>query len=315
MSQNPTLAIEKTEDLSISDSCVVGGPPRVWTIWVALLAVAITMLVAQAILVIAIFVYFGINGKDVKEIEALLPGAMTTPQFFILSLFFGPGLFGVVSLIAACLSPEPWRERLGLVPVQVSRAVYPFATFGSLFPAAVSFGLAGLVAEILPEALIDKSVVELYEKMTPAWSIPFVVLIGLIPGFCEEMLFRGYIQRRLISRWRPFWGITLSSILFGLAHVVPTTVVFATVIGFYLGILAWRCGSIWPSILCHLFINSSINLWRVIVKFWGIPEQTQTICEGLGLGLSAACFAATLWLLFRKPMAQASSIRNVPSPN
>ena len=307
MSQDHTFAIEGTEPLSNNDSRVAGKPPRVWTIWVTLLAIAVVMMVAQIVMVAGIFVYFALNGKDVKEIEALLPGAMTTPQFIILSLFCGPGLFGLGAFVAARFSPEPWRERLGLVPVRVSRAIYPLAMFGSLFLAAVSFGLAGLVAELLPEALIDKSVAELYEKLTPLWSIPFVILIGLIPGFCEEMLFRGYVQRRLISRWRPFWGITLSSILFGLAHVMPLTVVFATVIGFYLGVLAWKCGSIWPSILCHLFINSAINLWRTMVKFQEIPEQTQNLCEGIGLGISAICFAATLWLLFRKQNATATS--------
>ncbi len=72
------------------------------------------------------------------------------------------------------------------------------------------------------------------------------------------------------------------------------------------GVLAWKCGSIWPSILCHLFINSGLNLWRVAVQFLEIPEQTRTICEGVVLGISVVCFGATLWLLFRRPNHLAS---------
>ena len=277
--------------------------PRIWTIWVTLGATAIAMFIAQTLMVLGVFAYFLINGKEFEEIEPLLLGALANPPIFIAMLFCGPGVFGLGAFVAAYFSPEPLRERLGFLPVRVSRSIYPLSIVGSLFPMAAGFALAGLLMQWLPESMSDKSFVEMFEKLTPFWAIPFVIFVGLIPGFCEEMLFRGYIQRRLIRRWNPVWGITVSSVLFGLAHVMPITVVFATVVGFYLGVLAWKCGSIWPSILCHLFINSGLNLWRVAVRFLGIPEQTQSICEGIVLGVSAICFVATVWLLFRKPLA------------
>jgi membrane protease YdiL (CAAX protease family) len=289
--------------------------PRIWTIWVTLGATAIAMFIAQTLMFVGIFAYFLINGKELEEIEPLLLGALANPPIFILMLFFGPGIFGLGALVAAYFSPEPLRERLGFLPVQVPRSIYPLSIMGSLFPMVAGFALAGLLVQLLPESMSDKSFVQMFEKLTPFWSIPFVIFIGLIPGFCEEMLFRGYVQRRFIRRWQPFWGITLSSILFGLAHVMPVTVVFATVVGFYLGVLAWKCGSIWPSIACHIFINSSINLWRVIIKFGEIPEGAQTIAEWTILGISALCFLATLRLLYRRNNGQpVTSVSDTRTP-
>lgn len=301
MSQDiSALPTKVAEVVSTSDISSETKTPRVWTVWVTLLAVAVAMFIAQTLVVVGIFAYFAINGKDVDEIEPLLMGTLSNPPIFIMMLFCGPGVFGLGALVAAMFSPEPFKERLGLLPVQGSRAIYPVSIVGSLFPMAVGFALGGLLMKMIPESMTDRSFVQMFDQLTPFWSIPFVILIGLIPGFCEEMLFRGYVQRRFISRYQPLWGITLSSILFGLAHIVPVTVVFATIVGFYLGILAWKTGSIWPSILCHLFINSGLNLWRVVVKFYEIPESTQNLLEGTCLGISALCFAATLWLLFRK---------------
>lgn len=309
------LPNQVAEIVSTSDISSETKRPRVWTVWVTLLAIAVAMFIAQALVVIGIFIYFAMNGKKVEEIEPMLMGTLSSPPIFILMLFCGPGLFGIGALVAAYFSPERLRERLGLVPVQVSRAIYPLSIVGSLFPMVIGFALAGSLVQILPERLIDKSFMDFFERLTPFWSIPFVILIGLIPGFCEEMLFRGYVQRRFIRRWRPVWGITLSSMLFGLAHVVPVTVVFATVVGFYLGVLAWKCGSIWPSIACHIFINSSVNLWRVIVKFGEIPEGAQTIAEWTILGISALCFLATLRLLYRRNNGQpVTSVSDTRTP-
>lgn len=99
--------------------------------------------------------------------------------------------------------------------------------------------------------------------MTNTWAVPFILLIGLLPGIAEEILFRGYLQRRFIDRWGPAQGIAVTSIIFGLFHVTPHGIALATIIGVWLGMLAYQIGSILPGIFCHAAINSGWNIGQV----------------------------------------------------
>lgn len=274
--------------------------PRVWTVFGSMLLSIVLTTVTQALVIGGVGIYFRAQGVPTAELNAQLESSLTSPSIFILLLIVGPGVFGLVAYAAAQRSAQGWIQRLGLVPVQLSPAIYPLSLLGSVFVFAVSMGMAAGLAELVPELPQDDTAKNLLEKMTPFWAIPFVVVIGLVPGFCEEMLFRGYVQRRLIARWNPFCGITLTSISFGLFHVLPTAIVFATVIGFYLGILAWKSGSIWPTIWCHLFINSGVNLWRVVIKFADVSEFLQLILNCVFVVMGLVGFVATLWLLFRR---------------
>lgn len=46
----------------------------------------------------------------------------------------------------------------------------------------------------------------------------FVLFLGM--GFGEEIVFRGYIQTRLVERYRAFWGILITAIVFVLLHQI-----------------------------------------------------------------------------------------------
>ena len=133
--------------------------------------------------------------------------------------------------------------------------------------------------------------------MTNTWAVPFILLIGLLPGIAEEILFRGYVQRRFVDRWGPAAGIAVTSIIFGLFHVTPHGIALATIIGVWLGVLAYRTGSIVPGILCHAAINSGWNVWQVGKKLWGLPETPSTATSVIGITLMVLFFALSIWAL------------------
>lgn len=97
--------------------------------------------------------------------------------------------------------------------------------------------------------------------------------VSATAGICEETLYRGFLTW-YIARWMapladnptgywsgplvvPWTAITLSSLIFGLAHSylgirqVPRTFV----VGLLLAALAWLSGSLWPSIVLHAAID------------------------------------------------------------
>jgi hypothetical protein len=45
----------------------------------------------------------------------------------------------------------------------------------------------------------------------------------LFTAIFEETVFRGYVLRLVTERWGPAWGLTVSSLLFGLVHLMNPT--------------------------------------------------------------------------------------------
>ncbi|MCA9030717.1 MAG: CPBP family intramembrane metalloprotease [Planctomycetaceae bacterium] len=169
---------------------------------------------------------------------------------------------------------------------------------GALAPMSLGLLLAYLLGSILPA---DESGMALYDKMTWAWSVPFLAFMPLVPGVFEELLFRGYIQSRLAKRWSPWAAIVMTSLMFGVMHVVPHVIIFAFVLGLWLGYVAHRTNSVFPSIVCHATINFIWNLRRVGIKFFQWPEIPPL---WFNVALAAAilgCFLWSCWILKSLP--------------
>jgi membrane protease YdiL (CAAX protease family) len=92
-------------------------------------------------------------------------------------------------------------------------------------------------------------------------NIPFITLLpsllmsAIVAGLGEEAGFRGYMQGPLERRYGAAIAITVTSTVFGLAHLshgafVPA-ILFDIGWGALYGLLAYRSGSIVPAIVLH----------------------------------------------------------------
>jgi len=82
------------------------------------------------------------------------------------------------------------------------------------------------------------------------------VPLSFTAGFCEEVMFRGYLMTRLrllfkTKSWIP--SILISSMAFGLCHTYQglSGFIVITVYGAMFALLYIRTGSIWPGIIAH----------------------------------------------------------------
>jgi len=87
--------------------------------------------------------------------------------------------------------------------------------------------------------------------------------LALVPAVCEEWFFRGFLQGSLQKEAKPWQAILSASLLFGVFHVLTSTLSFermipSTIIGLILGLLFYKSGSIWPGILLHTIHNGLI---------------------------------------------------------
>jgi sodium transport system permease protein len=81
--------------------------------------------------------------------------------------------------------------------------------------------------------------------------------MAIAPGVCEELAFRGFILNGFARSARPSVAIVLSSIAFGVVHMVPQQVFNATLVGLVLGLIAIRSRSLIPGVLFHALYNGS----------------------------------------------------------
>ncbi|SHH95024.1 CAAX protease self-immunity [Clostridium collagenovorans DSM 3089] len=82
----------------------------------------------------------------------------------------------------------------------------------------------------------------------------FLTLCIIIP-FCEEVLFRGYIQGALVNM-SPMTKIVITSLLFALIHSSVSQVIFAFALGSIFSIITIKYESILPSSIIHMCINT-----------------------------------------------------------
>src|SRR5207248_4984217 len=90
--------------------------------------------------------------------------------------------------------------------------------------------------------------------------VPVLVMASLVAPLSEEPAFRGYAQSILEGAFRgPVVPVTISSVLFALAHVtqgflLPKLFVYFLV-GLVLGTIAYLTKSLWPGIAVHIMAD------------------------------------------------------------
>jgi membrane protease YdiL (CAAX protease family) len=107
------------------------------------------------------------------------------------------------------------------------------------------------------------------EEMIGPWPWWFAVLvIGLGPGFWEELWCRGFIGRGLVGRYGFLGGVLLTSLLFGLLHLDPVHAVGTAFLGMCLHFVYVTTRSLWVPMLLHT-MNNSVGVLAITVG----PEE------------------------------------------
>lgn len=123
----------------------------------------------------------------------------------------------------------------------------------------------------------NDSQVENFIKIRHAYDpVVNVVVMAAIPAFCEELCFRGGLQRIMIQICkRPLAGIVLSSILFSCLHFQFEGFLPRVFLGVLLGLAYWYSGSLWVAIVAHFFFNAAQIILAMYVP--GVVSKNPTI--------------------------------------
>jgi hypothetical protein len=102
-------------------------------------------------------------------------------------------------------------------------------------------------------------------NLSTAEQLAMLAMIGLLVPITEELLFRGYIQTRLVERHGPLPGILITSALFGLMHMNLYQSPATFFLGLVLGFAAWYGRSVIPAIAGHM-VNNTIAVGLTLLS-------------------------------------------------
>ncbi|TWU05838.1 CPBP family intramembrane glutamic endopeptidase [Stieleria varia] len=288
------------------------GGRRVWSsVLVVFASLAVFLVTSGVMAAVSVYVVHGeLTLRLLRDPAAM--EKVTQSRIGLVILVVIPQLAMVTpSILAALLSPVRTRRRLGLV-----RGHWPLWGWVA---AAFATPLVGLISSVVVGSFMQES--DSLKTMssvfrghgTTGFLIPLALMIGATPAICEELLFRGYVQTRLVKAWGPGVGIFIASVLFAVFHIDLVHVIAVLPLGLFLGFVAWRSGSLLPAMAGH-FVNNVFSVVAVVLA----PEDQNDITLAMpvaimSLSIMALGFLGTLAVIAAS-IAYPDPNKNLPTP-
>ncbi len=180
--------------------------------------------------------------------------ALLDPANLAVIQLAGFGVAIVAGLYAFAADRRPLAA-LTVVPVPL-----PIITLALVGGAALQFPLAevgNLMAEIFPRSLEQQ--LTQHRLLTPTGPVSALAIIAavvVVAPLTEELLFRGLLLPGLAERYGASFALGATALTFGLIHVEPGAIVYASIAGFIVGAVALRTGSVLPAIAMHAATNA-----------------------------------------------------------
>lgn len=168
--------------------------------------------------------------------------------------------------------------------------------------------LGGLMMEAvnLPNLLEDTF-------MDMSHSIWGIISIALVAPVLEECLFRGAIEGHLLTLWKgkPWAAIVVSGLIFGIIHLNPAQMLYASIIGIVLGWLRWRTGSVYPGIIGHILNNSLAVVFMRLYGADGSFEESFGESSQLWFAVAYAVVLIACFVFLHKKTAPLGNLSEV----
>lgn len=208
---------------------------------------------------------------------------------------------------------KPARERLGLLATGLRPAQGAVVLVATVVPFALGLAAAWLVTTVSGSSGDDTlGLQRMWHEGSRGGSAMWILMIALLPGFTEEVFYRGFLQRGLLLRWGPVAAILTSGLLFAVGHGDPAWAAAIFPLGLWLGVVAWRTGSVLLTFTMHAGVN---GLWTAGMMILSRDPASETVLNGIAIAVLALGLIAFPWaiaILRRRPAAATSAAERGP---
>lgn len=283
------------------------GPRFVLIAWLISVAILVSAGIAAVVLVsVSATVRAVLAGeKSSEELRRIAESATNSSAFAWASVIASQIALLACVWLAWRLLGRPARDRFGLAATRLTPAQSLVLLVGTIVPFAIGLFLAWLVG--LATGTSDQSVgplQQMWTRGTKFESIAWVMLIALVPGFIEEVFYRGFLLRGLLLKWGPMASIATSGLLFAIVHGDPVSASAILPLGLWLGFVAWRTGTIWLPFAMHAGVN---GVWTTTMMIAHRDPAAESWLNGAAIGaliVGMIAFTAGVVIL-RRPVPKA----------
>ena len=265
--------------------------------------VTLVMTLITALCVQRMALAYGINLSDLGSELATVTARMHLRFILIVNNL---GTYAIPALLAAYLTYRgQWLRRIGL-----RRVERPYLVTGAAGVFLFSLPLVTVAAYLnlqldLPQWMLqnEEQVEALLNNVlrtdTGAELLVTLITVAVVPGFAEEVLFRGLLQGRLLPKiMSGHAAIWVSATLFSAIHLEFAGFLPRLLLGAALGYSYRWTGSLWIPIVLHMLFN---GLQVLVAYYTGSGPVEGEIGENIGaLAIPAVAGLAVIALLARR---------------
>ncbi len=155
-----------------------------------------------------------------------------------------------------------------------------------------------------PQALGEGLEARQREWLMSGSLLSVLLVFAVLPGICEELLFRGFLMSGLRRKLSTSGLVLIVGLVFGLYHMSSEKLPLVTLMGILLTLICLRTGSIFPAMFVHM-VNNGLALASArcepVQRFFGMSaDATAGIQFSPRTGLFLAVFLLGLVLLARR---------------
>lgn len=262
-------------------------PPTVWQSFVTLALSLVFVLGSGVVIAIGLMLNNARQGIKVSPLDLMTsPGVIVASAFVTqVALFISVRFFPV---LLKDVGPDGWLARVRWEASRLHLGRVVLAWLGTL----ATGSLATYILEPLRQASdILTRFAEVARNASPVLFAMLLLVGAIAPGIAEELMFRGLLQTRFIQRWGPVAGIATTALLFGAYHFDIRQGLAAMAMGWWIGWLAWRDGSIVNVAFGHMLNNGTAFLLSRFTPQVEAHERSPAVFFA-ALFLLLACIAA-----------------------
>ena len=132
------------------------------------------------------------------------------------------------------------------------------------------------------------------------WLFANLLLLGVVPAICEELLFRGIIFQGLKEKFSPFLSCVLTALLFALMHQNIVQFIYPLILGFVLSLVMHRTNNLLYPILIHLFNNFTTIILTYLMNIGVINLSINLTWWFVLIAIVVAAITGLVWWLIDK---------------
>ena len=154
---------------------------------------------------------------------------------------------------------------------------------------------------------------------TVGWYFLNLLLLGIIPPICEELLFRGMMFQGLKEKFSPLASVFLTALLFALMHGSITQFIYPFILGVVLTVVMDKTNNLLYPMLIHAFNNittitlSFLQEIKVInEEFIGMPWWAYIVGIVLAIVTFVILFVIYKFYLIKQPKNEVEKVGQAP---